>query len=287
MLNSRDARRRMRLGTTKTQRHKGRAALNQSRFVLPSRSAFVSLCLCGSLFSPGLPGCRFADSLGEFFLFGGNAKRFWNFHTRFQLNGARLGVPGFRICLRISNGVVELDRIVIHSTVALDGAHLITVRLTLRAEPGLFIKSGSFDHERVTIPFTDRITVPSRIRIVRKFTSVHPDFADRVLPFEKHQNPSRNVDDLKKPNDEQNTRDTHRVAFQDWIVAARRSLRAVSWLVRVVLCLSPRGQRREVVARSLTTSTRCKLPYSGQVMSVERRLRLRSVRHSKRREYES
>src|SRR5262249_1955597 len=238
---------------------------------------FVSLWF---IILSGLPGCRFADSLGEFFLFGGNAKRFRNFHTRFQLNGARLGVPGFRICLRIINGEVELDRIVIHSTVTLDGAHLITVRLTLRAEPGLFIKPGSFDHERVTIPFTDRISVPSRIRIVRKFTSVHPDFADRVLPFEKHQNPSGNVDDLKGPNDEQNAWDTHRVAFQDRIVSTRRSFRAVSWLVRVILCPSPGRQWREVVARSLTTSTGCKLPHSGQIMSVERRLRLRSMRHS-------
>src|SRR5204863_9848487 len=109
------------------------------------------------------------------------------------------------------------------------------------------------------------------IRIVRKFAPVHPDFADRVLPFEKHQNPSGNVEDLEGPDNEQNTRETRRVTFQDGIVPARRGFGAVSGLVGVVLCLSPGRQRRKVVARTLTAATRRKLPYSGQVMRVERK----------------
>src|SRR5262245_37339155 len=227
-----------------------------------------------------LPGRWLADSPGEFLLFGGNAKRFRDFHARLQLNDAWLCVPSLRVGLRIINRQVELDRCVIDPTVTLDCAHLIAMRLALRSKPGLFIKADCFDNERISVPFTDRISVPSRIRIVRELTSVYPDFADRVLTFEKHQNPSGNMDDFKGPNDEQNTRETHRIAFQDRIVPTRRGFGAVPWFVRVVLRLAPPRQWREVVARSLTTSTRCKLPYSGQVMSVERGLRLRSLRHS-------
>src|SRR5438093_1708145 len=51
-------------------------------------------------------------------------KKIPNFYVRFQLDEPWLGVPGFCIGLRIIDGQVELDRVVIDATVTLDRAHL-------------------------------------------------------------------------------------------------------------------------------------------------------------------
>src|SRR5262249_22409725 len=200
--------------------------------------------------------------------FGCDAKRFGNFHTGFQLDQARFGDPGFRVGFWIIDSEVEFYGVVIDAMVTLDRAHLVTVRLALCAQPCLILETDCFNDQSVSLPPPDGVAIPPRVGIVRKFAPVHPDFSDRVLTFEKHQNPSRNVNDLERPNDEQNARNTHRVAFQNGIVAARRRFGTVSRFVGVVLCLSPGSQWREVVAGTLTAPTRRKLPYAGQVMTA-------------------
>src|SRR5438128_72312 len=119
----------------------------------------------------------------------------------------------------------------------------------------------------------DGISIPSGIRIIRKFAPIHPDFTERVMPFKKHQNPSGNMNDLERPDGEHDPWKSHWVTFQDGIVTARCGLGSVSRLVGVVLCLAPGCQRRKIISRTLTATSRCKLPHSRQIMRIERRLR--------------
>jgi hypothetical protein len=94
-----------------------------------------------------------------------------------------------------------------------------------------------------------------------------------MLAFEKHQDPSWNVDCFERPNREKNAWKTNRVTFQYGIIAARRGPWAVARLAGVVFCLPPRRQRRKVVAGPLSATSRRQLPHSGEVLSVEARLR--------------
>src|SRR5207237_5970816 len=134
--------------------------------------------------------------------------------ARLQLNHPRLGLPDFRVGFRIVDGEIELDRIVIEAPVALDRAHLIAVWLSLRPQPRLVIETGRFGDKGISFPASNGISIPSRIRILRKLAPVHPDFADGVLAFEKHQNPSGNMNDLERPDDEQNSRNTQGEHFR-------------------------------------------------------------------------
>ena len=103
-----------------------------------------------------------------------------------------------------------------------------------------------------------------------------------MLTFEEHQNSSGNLDEFKWPDGEEETRDAHRITFQDGIVPARRGFRTVPGFVRVVSRLTPRSQRRKVVAGTLTAATRRKLPDSREVARIE----LRSLSHRQRREHQ-
>src|SRR5437870_7071475 len=225
---------------------------------------------------------RLADSFGKFFLFRRNAERFRNFYPPLQLNNARLGLPGFRVGLGIIDREVELNRCVIDAAVTLDGAHLLTVWLALRAQPGLIIEPGGFHNQRISFPPADGIPIPSRVGIFRKLAAIHPDLPDRVLSFKEHQDPSGNMDNLERPDDEKNPRDTYGRTFQDRIVATRRGSRTVSRFVGVVAGLSPCSKRRKLVLRALTAAPRCKLPDARQVVRVKR-----SLPHQEGREHQS
>src|SRR5262249_23419719 len=99
------------------------------------------------------------------------------------------------------------------------------------------------------------------------------DFAKRVMAFEEHQDPARNLNDFERPDGEHDSWKTHRVAFQDRIVAARCSFGAVTRLVGIVPRFSPRSKLGKVVAGALASAARRELPHSGEVM---RRLRLQT-----------
>src|SRR5262245_15223322 len=83
------------------------------------------------------PGRRLTDSLGKFLFFGRHAKRLWNLHSGSRLDDSRLRDPGFRVGLRIVDGEGELDGVAIGAMIPLDRAHLVAMRLALRAQPGL------------------------------------------------------------------------------------------------------------------------------------------------------
>src|SRR5260370_41251045 len=92
-----------------------------------------SAIACTSSFLSGSSGRRLTDSPGKFLFLRGNAKRFRNFHARPQFNDPRLGLPGFRVGLRIIDGQAELNGVLVDAPVTLDPAHLVTIRLALRA----------------------------------------------------------------------------------------------------------------------------------------------------------
>src|SRR5215831_19574068 len=77
----------------------------------------------------GLPRRRLSNSPRKFFLLGRHAKGFGNLNTGFEADEPRFRLPGFRIGLRVVDGQVELNRVLIDATITLDRAHLIAVRL--------------------------------------------------------------------------------------------------------------------------------------------------------------
>src|SRR6185369_11484134 len=138
---------------------------------------------CAYSFLSGLSCRRLTDSSREFFLFGSDTERLGDLHSRSQLRETRFGDPGLCVCLRIVDGEIEFDGIAIGAAIALSRSHLIAVRLALRAEPRFFIEPDRFDDKRVAFPSADGVAIPSRIRVVRKFASIHPDFTEGVMAF--------------------------------------------------------------------------------------------------------
>src|ERR1043166_4344388 len=124
---------------------------------------------------------------------------------------------------------------------------------------------GGFHNQRISFPPADGIPIPSRVGIIRKLAAIHPDLPDCVLSFKEHHDPSGNMDNLERPDDEQNPRDSHRRTFQDRIVATRCGSRTVSRLVGVVPGLTPCSKRRKIVSRALTAAAGGKLPDAAQV----------------------
>src|SRR5262245_60621922 len=125
-------------------------------------------------------GRGLADSFGKFLFFRCDTERLRNLDAGPRLDRTRLRHPRLRVRLGIFDCQCVLDRVAIDAMISLNSPHLVAVRLTLRAKPGLFVETDCFDDKGVTIPSADRISIPSWIRIIRKFAPVHPNFAKRV-----------------------------------------------------------------------------------------------------------
>src|SRR5438309_9105966 len=101
-----------------------------------------------------------------------------------------LALPWRGIYLRIGNGHVQLENIVCDSAITLFQDHIDAVRVTEVVDPGSFIDTGRRHNERVAIPVACRVSPPSRqIWIHERFTSIGPDGAKTIAPFEVLVNP--------------------------------------------------------------------------------------------------
>src|SRR5215467_5142908 len=111
----------------------------------------------------------------------------------------RLPIPA--VILRIVDGynVLKLRRA--DPTNALDRAHLVGMRRAGSVDEGLFVEAARFDHQRVTLEMTDRVTVVERECGQLLFAwhrLVHGDDADLMIEFmDDGDLPGRRLNDLE------------------------------------------------------------------------------------------
>src|SRR5690348_8199633 len=65
-------------------------------------------------------------------------------------------------------------------------------------EHSLVIKANTLDDQRIALPFAHGISKVGGIRVLGKRSPIHPDFAEGVRVFEKHEDALRCLNDLKR-----------------------------------------------------------------------------------------
>src|ERR1700688_3208875 len=96
------------------------------------------------------------------------------------------------------------------------------MRITKLIEPGSVVKTGRVNDECASVPFANRVSEPSRVRILGKFSPVRPDFAPCVIPLEELQHPARNLNDLDRCGGiKQNAWDTQGITDHHGVISKR------------------------------------------------------------------
>src|SRR5437879_5580738 len=96
------------------------------------------------------------------------------------------------------------------------------MRIARCAEPRLIIEAGRFNNQCVvSLPMTNRVSIPGRIWIFGKGSAIGPDRAPRVFALEELNNPVGNLNKLKGRRKKHNARETRRVALQNGVIAVR------------------------------------------------------------------
>src|SRR5579862_1668362 len=72
----------------------------------------------------------------------------------------------------------------------------IAMRMAIVVEPAAIIETAGLDHERIAIPFADRVTQPGGNHIVRETAAVGEHLAVPVLKFVKDQRHPWMLDDF-------------------------------------------------------------------------------------------
>ena len=144
----------------------------------------------------GLPDSGIPYSIVKMVLFRRRTDLLENCHFRTH-KGDLVAHPGLRVRLRISEGHDQLQGVSIHASVALLEVHLVTVRVTEMIEPGSVVITIGLNNEYVSLPPANRVSVPGRIRILRKCSPIRPDGAPQVMKLHVLQHPVRSLDELK------------------------------------------------------------------------------------------
>src|SRR6266478_3489472 len=135
-------------------------------------------------------GNRRENVVVEVRVVGRHAELFTEFGTRNEFRDSFCSHPWFLVRLRINNGHLGLQRFKIHTAVALDDAHLVTVNPTsIRTaciKPGSLIIADGFNDESITFPVAHIPAQPTRRwRIVRQFPAISPNRAEGVIEFKE------------------------------------------------------------------------------------------------------
>src|ERR1700682_3862975 len=107
-----------------------------------------------------------------------------------------ISIPRFRERLRILHGDVVPQRVVIYATKALDDVQILAVQMTQAVKPGLVVEPDRIHYKRVALPFADGVAHVRRIPITRMAAAVRPDFAQKVIELEAHEDASRELNNL-------------------------------------------------------------------------------------------
>src|SRR5262245_59477771 len=103
-----------------------------------------------------------------------------------------LALPWAHVNLRIGDGHIQFKNIVCGPAIALFQNHIDAVWIAEVIHPGPFIDACGRDNECVAIPARGRVPPPSRqIRVHERLTSIGPDSAQAIAPFEVLVDPVR------------------------------------------------------------------------------------------------
>src|SRR5579863_7729575 len=108
----------------------------------------------------------------------------------------------------------------IDAVVPLLDAHLAAVRVAGIIEPGPLVRTDRLDDKReIILPLSYRISVPSRIGILRNLPPVFPYDAPYLLVLIQHEHFAGSLNDLKRPQFKQQiARESSRIATVKRIV---------------------------------------------------------------------
>src|SRR5207302_5866433 len=107
--------------------------------------------------------------------------------------------PRRRICLWISDRHIECQRIGISVAPALDEDHLIGMRIAEVIEPGAIVVAGRRYNECVCVPFSNGVSHPGGIWILRKSSAVDPNLAPDIVILHVYQHSVRGLNNLEWP----------------------------------------------------------------------------------------
>src|SRR5262245_28684701 len=88
-------------------------------------------------------------------------------------------------------------------------------------QPASVIETDRLYNEGVAFPFSDSLSEPLRIGILRKLPAVRPNFTQCASPFEQLQHSIFDVNDLDRPAEEEETRVAEWIAVTFRIVSQR------------------------------------------------------------------
>src|SRR5580704_12911881 len=91
--------------------------------------------------------------------------------------GHALDDPGFRIGSRIVNRELDFQMSQIGAAKAFDHVQHLRVPMARAVEPRLIVEPHAIDHQRIPLPMPNRVSHPSRIRILRMAASIQVDGA--------------------------------------------------------------------------------------------------------------
>src|SRR5467141_896953 len=205
--------------------------------VVPSRLGF------------GLPDRRVPYYVVKMALFRRRTDLLKNRHFRTH-KGNLVAHPRRGICLRIGESHVQLQGVSIDTLVALHEAHLVAVRITEMIDPGSVVIAIGLNDECVSLPPANRVSVPTRIWLLRKLPPIRPDGAPQIVILHVLQHPVRGLHEFKGSQIRfpQVARITQRFATRNWVIPLPRGHgpRAIADLRGIELRLSPRRHRRRI-----------------------------------------
>src|SRR5215470_15836978 len=87
----------------------------------------------------------------------------------------RLDCEWFLIRPRIDDGDIPGQCVEVHSSVSLNGVELRGMRMAIKIKPELVVVADGIDDESISLPVTNRVSVPRGVRILRMRPPIHED----------------------------------------------------------------------------------------------------------------
>src|SRR5579872_4128752 len=103
-----------------------------------------------------------------------------------QLQVQFFAAPSPCIRLGVAKRQAKLQIVMVQARIAFLQMHLIAVDRAVGIHPGSLIVTRRLNHQGVSIPMRSRISVPTRLWIIRELAAVRPKVAPSVVPFEEH-----------------------------------------------------------------------------------------------------
>src|SRR5467141_3065636 len=228
-------------------------ATEESRYFKVSSSNLAVIRLRRAMVSSrlrfGFPDRRVPDCVVKMALFRRRTDLLKNRHFRTH-KGDLVAHPGRGIRLRIGESHVQLQGLSVDALVALHEVHLVAVRIAEMIDPGSVIIPIGLNDECVSLPPANRVSVPTRIRILRKLPPIRPDGAPQIVILHVLQHPVRSLHEFKGSQIRfpQIARITQRLATRNWVIPLSRGdgSGAIANLCGIELRLSPRRHRRRI-----------------------------------------